>query len=59
MLGECFSKATALHLDRHQRPKAASLDRDLDKPGSPKVLTFHLKALLNEMLQGYLFELRP
>jgi hypothetical protein len=59
MLGECFSKATSLPLDRHQRPKAASLDRDLDKSGSPKVLLFHLKALLNEMLQGYLFALRP
>ena len=48
-----------LHFDRHKRPKAASLDRDLDKPGSPKVFTLHLKALLDEMLQGYLFDLRP
>jgi hypothetical protein len=59
MLGEYFSKATALHLDRHKRPKAANLDRDLDKPGSPKVFTFHFKALLDEMLQGYLFDLQP
>ena len=49
----------ALQLDRHKRPKAPSLDRDLDKPGSPKVFTLHLKALLDEMLQGYSFDLRP
>ena len=59
MLEECFSKAAALDIDRHKRPKAASLDRDLDKPGSPKVSTFHLKALLDKMLQGYLLDLRP
>ena len=58
MFGEYFSKAATLHFDRHKRPKAASLDRDLDKPGSPKVLTFHFKALLDEMLQGSLFDLR-
>jgi hypothetical protein len=55
MSGVYFSKVMTLHLDRHKRPKAAKLDRDLDKPGSPKVFTFHLKALLDEMLQGYLF----
>lgn len=59
MPGECFSKDTALNPDRHKRPKAASLDRDLDKPGSPKVFTSHFKALLDEILQGYLFDLRP
>ncbi len=59
MLGKCFSKAAALHLDRHERPKAANLDRDLDKPGSPKVFPLYLKALLDEMLPGYLFDLRP
>jgi hypothetical protein len=59
MIGEYFSKDTTLYPDRHERPKAASLERDLDKPGSPKVFTLHLKALLDEMLQGYLFDLRP
>ena len=59
MLGECFSKNMALQLDRHKPPKAANLDRDLDKPGSPEVFTFYFKALLNEMLQEYLFDLRP
>jgi hypothetical protein len=54
MIGECFSKATALHLDRHKRPKAVNLDRDLDKPGSPEVFAVHFKALLDGMLQGYL-----
>jgi hypothetical protein len=49
MLEQCFSKVTTLHLDRHKRPKAANLARDLDKPGSPKVFTFHFKALLDEM----------
>jgi hypothetical protein len=59
MLGECLSKVTTLHLDRHKRSKAANLDRDLDKPGSPKVFTFHFNALLDGMLQGYLFDLQP
>jgi hypothetical protein len=59
MFGECFSKIMTLHLDRHRQPKAANLDRDLDKPGSSKVFTFHFKALLDEMLQGYLLDLRP
>ncbi|WP_310485729.1 hypothetical protein [Chamaesiphon sp. VAR_48_metabat_403] len=59
MLGRYFSKVTTLYPDRHKRAKAASLDRDLDRPGSPKVFTFHFKALLDEMLQGYLFDLRP
>jgi hypothetical protein len=59
MLGGCFSKDMALHLDRHKQPKAASLDRDLDKPGSPKVFTFHFKVLLDDMLQRYLFDLQP
>jgi hypothetical protein len=59
MLGEYFSKAMALHLDRYKRPRTANLGRDLDKPGSPKVFAVHFKALLDEMLQGYLFDLRP
>jgi hypothetical protein len=59
MIGECFSKATALHLDRHKQLKTANLARDLDKPGSPEVFAVHFKALLDEMLQGYLFDLRP
>jgi hypothetical protein len=59
MLGECFSKVTTLHLDRHKRPKAVNLDRDLDKPGSPKLFTFDFQALLDGMLQGYLFDLQP
>ena len=59
MLGRCFSKVMTLHPDQRKRAKAANLDRDLDKPGSPKVFTLHLKALLDEMLQGYSFDLRP
>jgi hypothetical protein len=59
MIGEYFNKATALHLNRHKRPKAVNLDRDLDKSGSPKVFAVHFKVLLDEMLQGYLFDLRP
>jgi hypothetical protein len=50
MLEQCFSKVKTLRLDRHVRSKAANLDRDLDKPGSPKVFTFHFKALLNQVL---------
>ena len=38
--------------------KPLTLDRDLGKHGSPKVFTFHFKALLDELLQGYLFNLR-
>jgi hypothetical protein len=59
MLGWCFNKVATLHLDRHKQPKTANLARDLDKPGSPEVFAVHFKALLDKMLQGYLFDLRP
>jgi hypothetical protein len=59
MLEECFSKVTTLRPDRHKRLKAANLDRYLDKPGSSKIFTFHLKALLDEMFQGYWFDIQP
>ena len=50
MLGRCFSKVMTLHPDQRKRAKAANLDRDLDKSGSPEVFTFHFKALLADML---------